>query len=156
MRPDILVCGGRGYADKERAEQVLWDLNRKDVILGLIHGCATGADKLGADWMRERIKRDVAHCTENRQLDRDGAKRLRRMSPLWIVGCPAHWGDLETPPVVIRHGRRGPYNAAAGSVRNEFMLTWRPRLVLAFPGGPGTKDMVTRARRAGVEVLEIT
>ena len=48
------------------------------------------------------------------------------------------------------HGR------AAGPIRNRRMLNeGRPDLVLAFPGGRGTADMVARARKAGVEVMEI-
>jgi hypothetical protein len=31
----------------------------------------------------------------------------------------------------------------------------KPDLVIAFPGGRGTADMVKKARRAGVEVVEI-
>lgn len=49
------------------------------------------------------------------------------------------------------HGR------AAGPRRNATMLAdGNPDLVLAFPGGRGTADMVRRARAAGVEVREIT
>lgn len=50
-----------------------------------------------------------------------------------------------------RHGRRG------GPIRNQRMLDeGKPDLVLAFPGGPGTADMVRRARKAGVGVREVT
>jgi len=51
--------------------------------------------------------------------------------------CHADW---ET------HGR------AAGPIRNEKMLTWKPDLVVAFPGGVGTADLVRRAEAAGVPV----
>ena len=45
---------------------------------------------------------------------------------------------------------------AAGMIRNQRMLDeGRPDLVVAFPGGRGTADMVRRARKAGVEVIEI-
>jgi hypothetical protein len=45
------------------------------------------------------------------------------------------------------HGR------AAGPIRNQIMLDQsRPDLVLAFPGGRGTADLVARAKKAGVEV----
>ena len=45
------------------------------------------------------------------------------------------------------------YGKAAGPIRNKQMLTEaRPDLVLAFPGGRGTADMVRQARQAGVEV----
>lgn len=42
---------------------------------------------------------------------------------------------------------------AAGPIRNQRMLDeGKPDLVIAFPGGAGTADMVRRARKAGVEV----
>lgn len=44
----------------------------------------------------------------------------------------------------------------AGPMRNKRMLEeGKPDLVIAFPGGKGTADMVRKARRAGVEVVEI-
>lgn len=45
------------------------------------------------------------------------------------------------------------HGKAAGPKRNAVMLaTVEPDLVIAFPGGAGTADMVRRAREAGVEV----
>lgn len=45
------------------------------------------------------------------------------------------------------------WGAAAGPIRNQAMLAWgNPELVVAFPGGNGTADMVRRAEVAGVEV----
>lgn len=43
---------------------------------------------------------------------------------------------------------------SAGPLRNQRMLDeGNPDLVLAFPGGRGTRDMVERARKADVPVL---
>lgn len=45
---------------------------------------------------------------------------------------------------------------SAGPRRNAIMLSEvLPDLVLAFPGGRGTADMVARARRVGVEVIAL-
>lgn len=45
---------------------------------------------------------------------------------------------------------------AAGPQHNARMLhDGRPDLVVAFPGGRGTADMVAKARRAGVRVVEV-
>jgi hypothetical protein len=45
------------------------------------------------------------------------------------------------------------YGKAAGPIRNTQMLEeGKPDLVVAFPGGTGTADMVRKARAAGVEV----
>ena len=49
-----------------------------------------------------------------------------------------------------KHGK------AAGPIRNQKMLDkGDPHLVLAFPGGRGTEDMVTRANAAHVPVVRI-
>lgn len=53
---------------------------------------------------------------------------------------PADWDGL------------GP---AAGPIRNSEMLGMHPDLVVAFPGGRGTEDMVGKAKRAGVQVVEV-
>lgn len=56
---------------------------------------------------------------------------------------PAPW-----PP----HGT----DRSAGPRRNAAMLLhMKPDLVIAFPGGRGTADMVAKARAAGVEVREV-
>lgn len=48
------------------------------------------------------------------------------------------------------------YGKAAGGIRNQQMLDeGKPDLVVAFPGGTGTADMVRRAKKAGVEAIEI-
>lgn len=49
-----------------------------------------------------------------------------------------------------KHGK------AAGPIRNQEMLDrGRPDLVLAFPGGRGTEDMVKRAEAAGIPVRRV-
>ena len=51
----------------------------------------------------------------------------------------------------LRHGK------AAGPIRNQLMLDdGKPDLVIAFPGGRGTADMVRRADAAGVPVVRVT
>ena len=50
-----------------------------------------------------------------------------------------------------KHGR------AAGPIRNQRMLDCgRPDLVIAFPGGRGTADMVRRATAAVIEVIRVS
>src|SRR6478735_7482462 len=49
-------------------------------------------------------------------------------------------------PEWARHGK------AAGPIRNGEMLDLAPDLVVAFPGGRGTADMVRQARGRGVSV----
>ena len=45
---------------------------------------------------------------------------------------------------------------SAGHIRNQVMLDkGKPDVVVAFPGGRGTADMVRRAEGAGIEVRRI-
>lgn len=66
----------------------------------------------------------------------DLAKRLS----VEEIACPADWQ---------KHGR------AAGPIRNREMLSHKPDLVIAFPGGRGTAKMIKQARDAGIDVAEI-
>ncbi len=74
-----------------------------------------------------------------------GASGADAEGMLWAVGAgiaafayPADWQ---------KHGR------AAGPMRNQQMIDeGEPDLVVAFPGGRGTADMVRRAERAGITV----
>lgn len=44
----------------------------------------------------------------------------------------------------------------AGPARNQRMIDeGNPDLVIAFPGGRGTADMMRKARKAGIKVVEI-
>lgn len=47
------------------------------------------------------------------------------------------------------------YGYLAGPVRNKRMLEWGPDLVVAFPGGSGTRNMVQQAEAAGVKVIKV-
>ncbi len=47
------------------------------------------------------------------------------------------------------------FGRSAGPIRNAHMLEWKPDLVVAFPGGSGTLDMVSKAIAAGVRVIEV-
>lgn len=58
-----------------------------------------------------------------------------------VTAFPADWN---------RDGR------AAGPIRNQKMLTvGKPQIVIAFPGGRGTADMIRRAKNAGLTVIEV-
>ena len=48
------------------------------------------------------------------------------------------------------------YGTAAGPIRNKQMLDeGKPDLVVAFPGGKGTANMVKLAEEAGIKVIKI-
>ena len=70
---------------------------------------------------------------------------------------PEWWGKAEGLPCDVYQADWASLGRRAGPIRNQRMLDeGKPDLVLAFPGGRGTADMVRRAREAGVEVIEVT
>lgn len=70
---------------------------------------------------------------------------------LWASSPVGRTKEIEFPADWKTHGRK------AGPIRNQQMLDeGKPDLVIAFPGGRGTADMVNRARKAGVPVEVIT
>jgi hypothetical protein len=68
------------------------------------------------------------------------ADRYARANDIVVAKFPADWER---------------YGSAAGPIRNRQMLDeGKPDLVVAFPGGRGTANMVQQARRVGVEVYK--
>lgn len=66
------------------------------------------------------------------------------------------WAEEMGVPVIAFHADWKSGGRAAGPIRNSKMLEYGPDLVVAFPGGRGTADMVGKAKRKGVEVIEVT
>ena len=48
----VLVCGGRDYSDRRTVFRTLDKINYIRAITKVIHGDATGADRLGDEWAR--------------------------------------------------------------------------------------------------------
>jgi hypothetical protein len=74
--------------------------------------------------------------------DAVGADRMAgewaRLSGIRELAFPANWEK---------------YRRAAGPIRNRQMLVeYAPDLIVAFPGGRGTANMIRQARAAGVPV----
>lgn len=78
-------------------------------------------------------------------MDIKGADNLAhtwcRMKGVQSVICEANF---------VYHGKPG------GPIRNGRMLLLYPTLVLAFPGGTGTANMIKRSKACDVKVLEMT
>lgn len=66
------------------------------------------------------------------------------------------WAKLRGHPEIIVPANWKFYDKEAGFIRNTWMLKLIPfHVVLAFPGGGGTANMVAQARQIGVPVKEI-
>ena len=71
------------------------------------------------------------------------AKIVWRELGMWALPYPAEWHL---------------YGKAAGHIRNQDMVSSGPDICLAFPVGKstGTRDCMERARKAGIQVINVT
>lgn len=107
----------------------------------------------GRDFSDEKMLRETLNVIHNDTTislvihgDADGADKLAdqwaRQNDVPLYVCPAAWKT---------------YGKAAGIIRNRHMLRYgQPDMVVAFPGGRGTDDMVNSARTAGIHVKRIS
>lgn len=108
------------------------------------------------DWkLVSRSLEDLHKRTSFSVLMHGGAKGADWCAGYWARNFPALGGRCPLRVLVFPANWR-KHGFAAGPIRNQQMLDeGKPDLVVAFPGGRGTADMVRRAKAAGVEVLEI-
>lgn len=66
------------------------------------------------------------------------------------------WAQEKGKVQIIVPAKWHLYNNAAGPIRNSEMLAMKPDLVVAFQGGRGTQDTITKAKALGLNVLEVT
>lgn len=90
---------------------------------------------------------DIHETTPIAWILHGGASGADTLAGRWAqargVSCRVFYADWQT------HGR------VAGMRRNQRMLDeGRPDLVVAFPGGRGTRDMIQRAYAAGVPIRQ--
>lgn len=131
----ILVCGGRTFGEVPRFTNVDHYAKAK-----------AKADREAAGLMTylDSIK---AKCEIECIID-GGAKGADFLAHVWA--CVSDIDSEQYPADWNTHGKR------AGFIRNGEMLELgKPTLVIAFPGGAGTRDMIRQAKAAGIPVLEV-
>jgi YspA, cpYpsA-related SLOG family len=103
----------------------------------------------GRDYTEWDVVRDTLESLRIRALCHGAAKGADTLAAAYGKQCEGFFETFAYPADWTKDGR------AAGPIRNQRMLDeFQPDLVVAFPGGRGTADMVKRARRANIEVLE--
>ena len=123
---NILVCGGRGYYKYSKVWQTLGNL-------------ITDA------WFKD--PEDAITIIQGGATGADFCAKIFALDEYDQVPLIQH---KEFPADWKTHGK------AAGSIRNQQMLDeGKPDIVVAFPGGAGTADMIRRATAAGVEVIQV-
>lgn len=126
----VAITGGRYYKDRENVYR--W--------LGMLFVPEYPNDSNGSagTW----LPRPDLH------LILGGADGVDRFAEDWAV---VHWVAH-----TVYKADWDKYGHGAGPIRNKQMLDeGKPELVIAFPGGRGTANMVRQARAAAVAVLEI-
>ena len=107
-----------------------------------------GRDWLDVELVESTLNKLNAVRGPFERLMHGGARGVDRMAGKWARDN----GVLEWDFLPEWHRADG----SAGTMRNQRMIAeGAPDLVIAFPGGRGTADMVERARGAGIEVIEI-
>lgn len=124
----VLICGGRDFND--------WETFRNEL------------EKIA----QFRFARHPPDKDDNWLYDvtviEGGARGADNLAEQWAM---INWCPLKEYKADWKK-----HKLAAGPLRNMQMLTeGRPELVVAFPGGRGTADMVAKARAYGVEVIEV-
>ena len=122
----ILVCGGRNYYKYSVVKDTLENM-LTDIWCKSPEEIVTiiQGEATGADFLAKVFALDEYQSNPR----------------VLSEGYPADWGT---------------YGKSAGSIRNKQMLEiGKPDIVLAFPGGRGTEDMVRQATKANVRVIRI-
>lgn len=136
----ILVCGGRNFARDgwftDRLDAQKAAIERRFIQVILYDLCVDTYQK--RHWIRKGLT--IIHGNA------PGADRAAGRWP------EESWATVEVFPADW-----DKYGKAAGAVRNKQMLVeGKPDLVVAFPGGKGTKNMIEQALHAKVPVIKIT
>lgn len=123
----VLVCGGRTFDDRKLFVETLEPIRKSQ---------RWGYDPCG--------KSDKDHL----EIISGGANGADTLAIRYAkaFGLPLHVFEADWDA----------HSSFAGPTRNKRMLDeGKPDLVVAFPGGRGTADMVKKARKAGVKVIEV-
>ena len=123
----VLVCGGRNYNDKQKLYSVLDQMH----------------DVGGEPYHMEITEIVNGAATGADKLASDWARDRKKHNgtSIRLYEYPADWSS---------HGN------SAGPIRNQEMIDARkPEVVVAFPGGVGTHNMIVKAQQAGIPVVGI-
>lgn len=106
-----------------------------------------GRDFAAKEWLFHELTQILNDKTEVR-LCHGGARGADKFA--------GEWAKANGIPEKIFEAKWDQHGKAAGMIRNQQMLDeFKPHLVVAFPGGIGTRGMISKAMRAKVQVMEV-
>lgn len=122
----IIVCGGRDFTDFRFLFKSLDRLHKDRPITRIIEG---------GQRTRDKHTREIVGGAD-----------------YWAM----RWAKRNQIPCTMERADWDAHKKAAGPIRNQLMIDkHQPELVVAFEGGNGTADMVSKAKKANIEVMEI-
>lgn len=65
------------------------------------------------------------------------------------------WARENGVPCAVLKAQWDKYGKKAGHIRNKWMALLKPNLVIAFPGGRGTENMIDTAKLYSIDVERI-
>ena len=104
-----------------------------------------GRNYADEQYVRQRLDLFVADFGKPAIIIEGGAPGVDSYAQSWAISHGIHVATVL--PLWDKLGR------AAGPKRNAAMLDLCPNLVIAFPGGKGTENMIRQAEDANVRVL---
>lgn len=129
----ILVCGGRDFNDWMLLAQTL---NRI---------CYE------REWNYDPFQNEYTNCCPNVTIIHGGARGVDLLADKWAI--------LHECVIEEYKADWDKYGKSAGPIRNQLMLdVGKPDLVIAFPtkNSKGTWDMVSRAKKKGIETIIVS
>ncbi len=110
-----------------------------------------GGRDFTAEWeVFQALQKQWAQHGERLVVIDGGARGADAAAAMWAESWHRAGNDVEHVQFKAKWTQHGK---GAGPIRNQQMLDeGKPDVVLAFPGGNGTADMVRRAEKAGIPV----
>jgi len=129
----ILVCGGRDFGNYKKYPQLSTEWKRK---------------KSESAFIWRELTRYTQHLSE---------------SLIIISGCATGadenaqaWAKASGHGRMLFRAEWDKYGNAAGPIRNkQMMVNGKPEIVIAFPGGKGTKNMLSIARKNKLQIIRL-
>lgn len=95
----VIICGGRNYGDKENVFDTLEEVWRQIPFTHLIHGGASGADKLAGEWA-QKVGLQVVVCPAKWDQHGRAAGPIRnrdmlQLKPALVVSFPGNRGTAD-------------------------------------------------------------
>ena len=105
------------------------------------------------DWIWQRLR---LYDVLDKAVDRLGIEAIVTGAQKGADYYAWYWAQARSIPCGSFPADWKTLGPKAGPIRNQKMLDEaKPFCVIAFPGGPGTADMVNRAQKAGLPVYLI-